>query len=228
MLPTKLYKQSLCSGCRPPCLEQQPLWQWCELSFRSYLLGELLFASLIRFLPTVSGPQSTRNPLCRPRFGSASPHLRPLATFSRPGSINHQRTPRATLANTLSGNFITNCNLSFVNFRSLASVQVFFRLRPVTELTCRSVKTNPDSSAHNLCKRLQTLQASKRQSVPSLFACSVFESRPTLGSCASSHPKIACALLLINLHPHCILLRTLNSLFNDRLLVPESTNKSNH
>ena len=119
-----------------PCLEQQPLWQLCELSFRSYLLGELLLASLIRFLPTMSGPRSAQN-LCQPRFSSASPNLRPLATFSRPGSIDHQCTPRATLVNTLSGNFITICNLSFVNFRSLASIQVFFRHRPVTDLTCR-------------------------------------------------------------------------------------------
>ena len=173
-LPTKLYKQSLCSGCRRSSLEQQLLWQWCELSFRSYRLGELLLASLIRFIPTMSGPRSAWN-LCQPRLSSASPHLRLLATFSRPGSIDHQRTPRATLVNTLSGNFITICNLSSV-FRSLASVQVFFRHRPVTDLTCRSVKTDPDSSAHNLCKRLQSLQASKRQSVPSFFACSVFES----------------------------------------------------
>ena len=59
-----------------PCvsLEQQLLWQWCELSFRSYRLGELLLASLIRFLPTISGPQSARN-LCQPRFSSASPDL---------------------------------------------------------------------------------------------------------------------------------------------------------
>ena len=71
-----------------PCLEQQPLWQWCELSFRSYRLGELLLASLIRFLPTISGPRSAQN-LCQPRFSSASPHLRPLATLSRPGSIDH-------------------------------------------------------------------------------------------------------------------------------------------
>ena len=106
-----------------PCLEQQPLWQWCELSFRSYLLGELLLASLIRFLLTMSGPRSARNP-CQPRFSSASPHLRPLATFSRPGSIDHQRTPCATLVNTLSGNFITICNLSSVNIRPLSSVQV--------------------------------------------------------------------------------------------------------
>ena len=104
----------------------------------------------------VSGPRSARNRLCQPCFGSASPHLRPLATLSRPGSIDHQRTPRATLAYTLSGNFITNCNLSSVNLRSLASVLVFFRHRPVTDLTCHSVKTDPDSSAHNLCKRLQS------------------------------------------------------------------------
>ena len=48
--------------------------------------------------------------------------------------------------------------------------------RHVTDLTCGPVKTDPDSSAHNLCKRLQTLQAPKRQSVPSQLACSVFES----------------------------------------------------
>ena len=80
------------------------------MSFRSHLLGELLLASPIGFIPTVSGPRSARNLLCRPRFGSASPHLRPLATLSRPGSIDHQCKPRATLANTLSGNFITNCS----------------------------------------------------------------------------------------------------------------------
>ena len=120
-----------------PCLEQQPLWQWCELSFRSYRLGELLLASLIRFLQTMSGPRSARNLTCRPRFSSASPHLRPLAALSRPGSIDHQCTPRATLLNTLSGNFITICNLSSVNFQSLASVQVFFCHRPVTNFTCR-------------------------------------------------------------------------------------------
>ena len=112
----------------------------------------------------------------RDSFSSVSPHLRPLATFSRPGSIDHQCTPRATLVNTLSGNFITNCNLCSVNLRSLMSVQVFFHHRPVTYLTCRSVKTDPDSSAHNLCKRLQSLQAPKRQSVPSQLACSLFES----------------------------------------------------
>ena len=44
-----------------PCLEQQPFWQWCESSFRSYLLGELILASPIRFLPTVSGPWSARD-----------------------------------------------------------------------------------------------------------------------------------------------------------------------
>ena len=176
MLPTKLYKQTLCSGCRCSLLGTTTFLAWCESSFRSYLLGELLLASPIRFLPTMSGPRSARNLICRPRFSSATPLLRPLATFSRPGSIDYKRTPRATLVNTLSGNFITICNLSSVNFRSLASVQVFFRHRPVTDLTCRSVKTDPDSSAHNLCKRLQSLQASKRQSVPSPFACSVFES----------------------------------------------------
>ena len=91
-------------------------------------------------------------------------------------SIDHQCTPRVTLANTLPGNFIANCNLSSVNLRSLQSVQVLFHHRPVTDLTCHSVKTNPDSSAHNLCKRLQSLQAPKRQSVPPPFACLVFES----------------------------------------------------
>ena len=101
-----------------PCLEQQPFWQWCKSSFPSYLRGELLLASSIRFpslgSPTGSGPWSARN-LCQPLFSSASPHLRLLTTFSRPGSIDHQRTPRATLVNTLSGNFITICNLSSVN-----------------------------------------------------------------------------------------------------------------
>ena len=52
-----------------------------------------------------------------------------------------------------------------------------FRYSSVTDLLpCHSVKADPDSSAHNLCKRLQTLQAPKRQSVPSRLACLVFES----------------------------------------------------
>ena len=123
----------------------------------------------------MSGPRSARN-LCQPRFSSASPHLRPLAIFSRLGSIDHQRTPRATLANTLSGNFITNCNLSSCQLSIPRVRSGILPSQTCYQFTCRSVKTDPDSSAHNLCKRLQSLQASKRQSVPSLFACSVFES----------------------------------------------------
>ena len=167
----------------------------------------------------VSGPRSARDLLCRLRFGSASPHLRLLAMLSRPGSIDHRRTPRATLADTLSGNFLASCNLSSCQLSIPLVRSGILPSQTCYRFTCRSVKTDPDSSAHNLCKRLQSLQASKRQSVPSLFACSVFESgtmqygRLLVSALLSIRRQLA--LSFINLHPHCILHRTPNLLFID-------------
>ena len=107
----------------------------------------------------VSGPRSARDLLCRLRFGSAPPNLRPLATFSRPGSVDHQCTPRATLADTLSGIFLTSCNLSSCQLSIPRVHSGILPSQTCYRFTCRSVKIDPDSSAHNLCKRLQTLQA---------------------------------------------------------------------
>ena len=124
----------------------------------------------------MSGPRSARNILLSTSLRFCFASLK--AARNALQIWQHRLSTHASCdtCNTLSGNFITNCNLSSVNLRYLPSVQVFFRHRPVTDLNCHSVKTDPDSSAHNLCKRLQSLQASKRQSVPSLFACLVFES----------------------------------------------------
>ena len=150
----------------------------------------------------VSGPRSARDLLCRLRFGSAPPNLRPLATFSRPGSVDHQRTPRATLADTLSGNFLTSCNLSSCQ---LSIPPVRSGILPSQTCYRFNLPFCKDRSGFLPSQPLQalTIFASFQASICTIPLCllglRVWDGAiwPTLGSCASSHPKTVCALFII-------------------------------